>query len=144
MSCLSVNDDVQSWLGNVILDVFYYTAPEAPPSDLKATDIAMYTIDVEWSPPPSDFVPGIIREYNLTYRNLNYTHEMLTKEHFESSVTSYRMENLIGLTLYEINVTSTTILPGPWATLYVLTLEGGSLFFLSLIKLILKLPLELN
>lgn len=68
---------------------------------------------------------GILRQYNLMYRNLNYTDELLTEEYFDPPETSYTMENLIGLTLYEINVTATTILPGPWATLYVLTEEGG-------------------
>jgi hypothetical protein len=103
----------------------FYLAPERPPSDLQAVDVTSLTIDIQWSLPPSDFVPGIVRQYNLTYRNLNYTDERLVEEYFGSSVTSYRMENLIGLTLYEINVTATTVLPGPWATLYVLTLEGG-------------------
>ena len=107
------------------IDIFSYLAPEAPPSALKATDVTNSTIDLGWSPPPSNLVPGLIRRYNLTYRNLNYTDERVTEEHFEPSVTSYTMENLIGLTLYEVNVTATTVLPGPWATLYVLTLERG-------------------
>ena len=105
--------------------ILFFLAPERPPSDFEAVKVTNLTIDLQWSPPLSNFVHGIIRQYNLTYRNLNYTEELLVEEDFDSSVTSYKMENLIGLTLYEINITASTVLPGPWETLYVLTLEGG-------------------
>lgn len=67
-----------------------------------------------------------MRGYNLTCRNLNYTDDRLTELNFDATVTSHTMENLIGLTLYEINITSSTILVGPWDSILVLTEEGGS------------------
>jgi hypothetical protein len=67
-----------------------------------------------------------MRGYNLTYRNLNYTDDRLTELNFDATVTSHTMGNLIGLTLYEINITSSTILVGPWDSILVLTEEGGS------------------
>jgi hypothetical protein len=67
-----------------------------------------------------------MRGYNLTHRNLNYTDDRLTELNFDATVTSHTMENLIGLTLYEINITSSTILVGPWDSILVLTEEGGS------------------
>ena len=97
----------------------------ATPGSFIATDVRASAIDLSWSPLPSHSVPGIVRRYNLTYRNLNYTNEFLTKETFSPSVTTHRMENLSGLTLYEIKITAITVLPGPWATLHVLTIEGG-------------------
>ncbi len=80
---------------------------------------------MEWEPPPAISVPGIIRLYNVTYRNLNYTNENLTTLEPGANDDSLVMENLHGLTLYEINITAITILPGPWRTLFVLTEEGG-------------------
>lgn len=67
-----------------------------------------------------------MRGYNLTHRNLNYTDDRLTELNFDATVTSHTMGNLIGLTLYEINITSSTILVGPWDSILVLTEEGGS------------------
>lgn len=84
------------------------------------------SIKVQWDPPPITFVPGIIRLYNFTYRNLNYTNENLTTDEVSGSDDSLVLEQLHGLTLYEINITAITILPGPWKVLFVLTQEGGS------------------
>lgn len=83
------------------------------------------TITVQWFPPPSDSVPGIIRWYNLTYRNLNGSDSNVKTLQFDAIVTSHKLENLAGLTLYEINVTAFTILPGPWSSTLAITDEGG-------------------
>lgn len=106
---------------------FIILAPEEPPSDFKVVRITSSSIELEWSPPTSDAVPGIIRQYNMTYRNLNYTDDRLTELNFNADVTSHTMDNLIGLTLYEINITSSTIFFGPWDTILVLTEEAGLL-----------------
>lgn len=106
---------------------FIILAPEEPPSDFKVVRITSSSIELEWSPPTSDAVPGIIRQYNMTYRNLNYTDNRLTELNFNADVTSHTMDNLIGLTLYEINITSSTIFFGPWDTILVLTEEAGLL-----------------
>ena len=83
------------------------------------------SIKVQWDPPPITSVPGIIRSYNLTYRNLNYTNENLTTAEVGGSEDLLVLEKLHGLTLYEVNITAVTILPGPWKVLFVLTQEGG-------------------
>ena len=106
---------------------FIILAPEEPPSDFKVVRTTSSSIELQWSPPPSDAVPGIIRQYNMTYRNLNYTDDRLTELNFNADVTLYTIDNLIGLTLYEINITSSTILFGPWNTILVLTEEAGLL-----------------
>lgn len=106
---------------------FIILAPEEPPSDFKVVRITSSSIELEWSPPTSDAVPGIIRQYNMTYRNLNYTDDRLTELNFNADITSHTMDNLIGLTLYEINITSSTIFFGPWDTILVLTEEAGLL-----------------
>ncbi|XP_028409028.1 uncharacterized protein LOC114531613 isoform X2 [Dendronephthya gigantea] len=99
-------------------------APEEPPNNLVAQDVSVTTIQVTWNPPPAVSVPGIIRFYNVTYRNLNYTRENLTAHQIGANDRPFMLANLHGLTLYEINVTAITILPGPWRTLHVLTQEG--------------------
>ena len=103
----------------------YISAPEEPPGNFIAVEVNVTAIKVEWEPPPSSAVPGIIRLYNFTCRNLNYTNENLTELEFGANNSLVVIENLHGLTLYEINITAITILPGPWQTLFVLTQEGG-------------------
>lgn len=109
-------------------EYFIILAPEEPPSDFEAADITSSSIELQWSPPPSHAVPGILRQYNLTYRNLNYTEDHLTELNVNAAVTSHTIDDLIGLTLYEINITSSTIFFGPWDTILVLTEEAGVLF----------------
>ena len=103
----------------------WFLAPEEPPSNITVIDTTWSTIEVQWFPPPSHSVPGIVRRYNLTYRNLNYSDQDVKTLQFNATVTSRRLENLVGLTLYEIKVTAFTILPGPWSNTLVLTDEGG-------------------
>ena len=119
---------VAGFCGSRIFINNYFTsisAPEQPPSNFSAEQITESSIELQWSSPPFYSVPGIIRQYNLTYRNLNYTDDHFTQLNFDATVTSHTIENLIGLTLYEINITSSTIIFGPWDSIRVLTKEGG-------------------
>ena len=110
-------------------EYFIILAPEEPPSDFGTLGITSSSIELQWSPPPSHAVPGILRQYNLTYRNLNYTDDHLTELNVSAAVTSHTIDDLIGLTLYEINITSSTIFFGPWDTILVLTEEAGLLLY---------------
>ncbi|XP_028392900.1 uncharacterized protein LOC114517402 [Dendronephthya gigantea] len=109
---------------NVTCSRTFEDAPEEPPRDFKATQITKSSMKLEWLPPSDDATPGILRQYNITYRNLNYTDNQYTEINYGPSVTSHTMEQLIGLTLYEINITSSTIRSGPWDSILVLTKEG--------------------
>ena len=121
---MNVNQIVASCFRFAIFD--FISAPEETARNFSAIEVNVNSIKVQWDPPPITSVPGIIRSYNITYRNLNYTNENLSTTEVGSSEDSVLLEQLHGLTLYEINVTAITILPGPWEVLYVLTQEGGS------------------
>ncbi len=72
-------------------------------------------------------MPGILRNYNITYRVLNVSDSKVIELSLSSSTTSYLIEDLTGLMLCEINITAITIGAGPTQTIRAITREGGRL-----------------
>ena len=99
-----------------------FPEPTASPQNLRHTAVNSTSVDLSWSPPPTEHHNGIIRQYNVRVV------EEDTGEMFTLSTT--RQQTTVGSLhpyyVYDFSVSAVTVAPGPYSETHtVRTLPDG-------------------
>ena len=100
-----------------------FTAPTAPPGNLKVFNLSSTSLNATWSAPPINETHGHIRYYLIKYWEVECTtfsydsHKLtvLTKT-VASSLQSVIVDGLDYWKCYQLNVSAVTVGEGPYAT----------------------------
>ena len=106
----------------MIVFLFYYPAPTAPPSTPLLTDLTSQSFSLEWRPPPFEQINGVIRHYTLSIV------EMETRQEFEimTNISRVTVDSLHPFYNYLCKVRAETTEPGPFSgVISILLLEQG-------------------
>ena len=101
--------------------------PSLSPSDVNASSKRIIAIDVEWSPIPKQFVPGILLGYHIHYTNLDPEGfgDVSTGVHSTGAgSTSTQIQGLLKFTNYSIQVSGFTVKgDGPMSDAVIVTTD---------------------
>ena len=96
---------------------------------MRLTAVTATSIDLSWSPPPTEHHNGIIRQYTVRVV-VQDTREMFTHSTSQLSIT---VGNLHPYYTYNCSVSAVTVMPGPYSEpLIVQTLPDSKLSFIIL------------
>ena len=90
-----------------------FTAPSAPPSNIRVIVISSESISIAWAPPPAEHRNGMIRRYRVIISDSDHT-----TSDTALSVTSGREFTISQLTpnhLYTVKVAAYTVALGPYS-----------------------------
>ena len=97
-------------------------APSAPPVAVRHTQLTSTSVILQWTPPPTENVNGIIRAYTVTVSE----HETGRSYNLSSPQTELSIGNLHPFYWYNFSVCTVTIAQGPCTAMHTLqTLEAG-------------------
>ena len=100
--------------------IIYFAAPTSAPLNVNITCTNSTTLNVRWSPPAKVETHGIIRTYNIRYRQVQCTINGTnitnwTTVTVNGSFTSVKLKNLAKWSCYEVQICATTIKSGIWS-----------------------------
>ena len=113
---------------NVLSNAFFFPFPEpnASPQNLSHTAVNSTSVDLSWSPPPTEDHNGIIRHYIVRVVVEN-TEEMFTLSTTHQQIT---IESLHPYYIYNFSVSAVTVAPGPYSEPHtVQTLPDGKFMY---------------
>ena len=98
-----------------------HTVPSAPPQNLTGSSFSSTYLQLEWIPPPRDQQNGIIREYRITFTEL----ETGRKWNTTTNRLVYEERGLHAYYEYQCSVAAVTVGAGPAQTITVRQPEDG-------------------
>ena len=105
-----------------VLFVRISPAPSSSPVGVNRVQLNATFVVLQWSPPPSEHINGIIRAYTVTVSE----HETGWSYNLSSPHTELSIGNLHPFYWYSFSVCAVTVAPGTCTDLYTLqTLEHG-------------------
>ena len=113
----------------------FFTAPTAPPGNLKVFNRSSTSLNATWSAPPIDKTHGFIRYYLIKYWEVQcsdffYDSHNLTvrTKTVASTLRSVIVDELDYWKCYQVNISAVTVGEGPYATdIETRTTENGEL-----------------
>ena len=103
--------------------ILYYIAPTSAPLNVNITDTSSTTLNVVWSPPAMVAIHGVIRAYNIRYRQVQCTSNGTNVTNWSTvtvndTFTSVKLKNLTKWSCYEVQIRAATIKSGIWSDIY--------------------------
>ena len=97
-----------------------FTAPSCAPLNVNITNTSSTALQVMWNPPSAAETHGVIREYNIRYRQVNCSLNGTNLTTWASmkvngSSTSTNLTNLTQWSCYEVQISAVTIKKGVWS-----------------------------
>ena len=120
-----------SWLTHLIAlltHVVAYTslAPQVTPSKFKGFNSSATSIKLRWEPIPPGQVAGVLRQFYITYRQLNTTDNTLRTIAVPITNLSFELTSLRKYTTYRLEIKAATKFPGmPTAPIDITTDEDS-------------------
>ena len=100
----------------------FVPAPSAPPLAVNHTQLASTFANLQWSPPPTEYINGIIRAYTVIVSE----QETGRNYSLSSTQTALLVGNLHPFYEYAFSLCAVTVAQGPCTEIYTLqTLEDG-------------------
>ena len=88
----------------------YFLEPSAPPANVKGINSSSTSILVQWDELPENDRNGIIKGYNVTYKNL--TSEVEKTQTVDAPTRQVNLTGLNEFTKYDITVSAFTVKGG--------------------------------
>ena len=111
----------------IIISLISLSEPSLSPSDVNASNKSSTAIDVEWSPIPKRFIPGILLGYHIHYTNLDPEGfgDVSTGVHpTGAGSASTQIQGLLKFTNYSIQVSGFTVKgDGPMSDAVIVTTD---------------------
>ena len=98
-----------------------HTVPAAPPQNLTGNSLSPTHLRLEWTPPPRDQQNGVIREYQITFTELETGRTWITT----TNRLVYEERGLHAYYEYQCSVAAVTVGAGPAQTITIHQPEDG-------------------
>ena len=94
----------------IFLNLPYFLEPNAPPGNVRRYNSSSTSIVVQWDEVPANERNGIIKGYNVTYKNL--TSEVEKTQTVDAPTRQVNLTGLNEFTKYDITVSAFTVKGG--------------------------------
>ena len=99
------------WLSFAIMSVILPTEPSDTPQAVRLTAVTSTSVELSWSPPPTEHQNGVIRHYTVRVV-VQDTGEIFTHSTVGLSIT---VGSLHPYYTYNFSISAVTVLPGPYS-----------------------------
>ena len=106
--------------------IFNFTAPTAPPTNLRVISIESHSLSLSWEPPSAENRNGFIRLYHIRLKEVETEDEIYVL----SNITQVTVNNLHPFYTYNCSVAPETVSLGPFSEHLTVQLEESSKFSL--------------
>ena len=85
-----------------------YTVPSEPPQNITGRNTSSTTLHIRWDPPHVKFIHGILLEYKVFYKKVEYTGAVYSIKTVGSNQKSTYLTHLVPFTTYCIRLAGVT------------------------------------